>query len=112
MELHVGGLPFKLSEKALSELFEAYGQVVSVKIIIDRRTGQSKGYGFVEMDSQATADAAIAALNGCQVLDRNISVQPAGQKPVHTGPKPKSKYDIISEKYAEQKNARKKKWDR
>lgn len=74
MNIFVGSLPFSLDEADLKESFEAYGQVDSVKIIIDRATGRSKGFGFVEMPDAEQAQKAIAELNGATVGGRSIVV--------------------------------------
>ena len=63
-KLYVGNLSFDVDSKSLEQLFAAYGQVESASVINDRQTGQSKGFGFVEMSSAAEANAAIAALDG------------------------------------------------
>src|SRR5665647_3819562 len=74
MNLYVGSLPFKISESELKELFKEYGEVTSVKIIIDKYSGKSKGFGFVEMLNEAEAKKAIKELNGAEVQGRNIIV--------------------------------------
>jgi len=65
-KLYVGNLNYRTYEGSLQTLFEAYGNVVSVKIITDRDSGQSKGFGFVEMGSDEEAQAAIAGTNGAE----------------------------------------------
>ncbi len=80
MNIFVGSLPFKLEEADLKELFEAFGEVTSVKIINDRETGRSKGFGFVEMTDDEAAKKAIADLNGSEVAGRNIVVNQAEDK--------------------------------
>ena len=80
MNIFVGSLPFKIEEADLKELFEAYGEVISVKIINDRETGRSKGFGFVEMAEDEAAKKAIADLNGSEVAGRNIVVNQAEDK--------------------------------
>lgn len=76
-KMFVGGLPYEMTELQLSELFKACGQVVSAKVIKDRDTGLSKGFGFVEMGTDAEAAAAIAKLNSCTVGTRRIIVNEA-----------------------------------
>ena len=76
-KLYVGNLPFSATEETLSEKFAAHGRVESVKLISDRETGQSKGFGFVEMSSDAEANAAIAALNGADFDGRALKVNEA-----------------------------------
>ena len=80
MNIFVGSLPFKIQEADLRELFEAYGEVNSVKIINDRETGRSKGFGFVEMADDEAGKKAIADLNGSEVAGRNIVVNQAEDK--------------------------------
>jgi RNA recognition motif-containing protein len=80
MNIFVGSLPFKIQEADLRELFEAYGEVNSVKIINDRETGRSKGFGFVEMADEEAGKKAIADLNGSEVAGRNIVVNQAEDK--------------------------------
>ena len=80
MNIFVGSLPFKLEEADLKELFEAYGEVSSVKLINDRETGRSKGFGFVEMSDDEAAQTAITALNGSEVGGRTIAVSQAEER--------------------------------
>ncbi|MDR4468041.1 MAG: RNA-binding protein [Nitrospira sp.] len=63
-KLYVGGLPYSVTEQQLTDTFGAHGTVASAKIIADKFTGQSRGFGFVEMSSDAEAQAAITALHG------------------------------------------------
>ncbi|MGE0087442.1 MAG: RNA recognition motif domain-containing protein [Desulfococcaceae bacterium] len=77
MNIYVGNLSYKLTEDRLKVMFEEFGKVDSVKVLMDRFTGKSKGFGFVEMPSNSEADQAIKALNGKFVDDRNIKVNPA-----------------------------------
>ncbi|MFC1670180.1 RNA recognition motif domain-containing protein [Spirochaetota bacterium] len=78
--IYVGNLPYSLSEDSLRQLFEEYGEVVSSKIISDRNTGRSKGFGFVEMSESSSGDEAIEKLNGTEVDGRNIRVNKARPK--------------------------------
>jgi len=80
MNIFVGSLPFKLEEADLKELFEAYGEVSSVKLINDRETGRSKGFGFVEMPDDESAQTAITALNGSEIGGRTIAVSQAEER--------------------------------
>jgi len=66
-----------MKEEELKQAFSKFGQVLSVKIITDRRTGKSKGYGFVEMDSEADASEAMSNLNGKELAGRNVKVNKA-----------------------------------
>ena len=77
MNIYVGNLPYSINESELAELFEGFGSVARVNVIIDRETGRSKGFGFVEMDDQAEAEAAIEALNGSDMSGRPIRVNEA-----------------------------------
>lgn len=74
MNIYVGSLHFKMNEAELKEIFEEYGEVTSAKIIIDKYSGKSKGFGFVEMPNDTEARKAIEELNGAQVSGRNIIV--------------------------------------
>src|SRR5215203_3584691 len=76
-KLYVGNLSYQVDSSELEQLFGAHGQVVSAQIINDRDTGRSKGFGFVEMSSDAEAQAAIAALNGQQHGGRALTVNEA-----------------------------------
>mgnify|MGYP000874303826 CR=1 FL=1 len=80
-KLYVGNLSYNTYENALRDLFAAYGQVDSVKIITDRDSGQSKGFCFVEMGSDAEAQAAIQGVNGREVDGRQLKVNEAMDKP-------------------------------
>lgn len=81
MRIYVGNLPYNSIESEIQELFEAHGGVESVQIIRDRDTGQSKGFGFVEMPNSAEAQAAIQALNGQPFHNRNMTVNEARPRP-------------------------------
>lgn len=74
MNIYIGNLPFNLGEEDLREIFEEYGEVASAKIIMDKFTGRSKGFGFVEMEDDAEANKAIEELNNAEVAGRNIKV--------------------------------------
>ena len=73
-KIYVGGLPYSATEQELSDLFGRHGAVASARIITDKFTGQSRGFGFVEMGTQQEAEGAIAALNGTQHMGRTITV--------------------------------------
>ncbi len=81
MNIFVGSLPFSIEEADLRESFEAYGAVDSVKIISDKFTGRSKGFGFVEMSNDDEAQKAIDELNGATVQGRAIVVNKSEPKP-------------------------------
>lgn len=76
-KIYVGNLPFTATSESLSELFGQFGKVDSSKIITDRDTGRSKGFGFVEMSDSAAADSAIAQLHGSDHGGRNLTVNEA-----------------------------------
>jgi cold-inducible RNA-binding protein len=76
-KLYVGGLPYSVTEGRLSELFAAHGTVDSANVISDKFTGQSRGFGFVEMSTSNEAQAAIQALNGTQFEGRSLTVNEA-----------------------------------
>ena len=76
-KLFVGSLPWSVDDQKLQEAFEKHGEVVSAKVILDRETGRSRGFGFVEMASQESADSAISALNNADLGGRNIVVNVA-----------------------------------
>jgi RNA recognition motif-containing protein len=114
MEIFVGSLPFKSTEKQVKELFEAYGSVNAVSIVIDKITRQNKGFGFVTMPTDTEAHNAIKALNNSVFMDRTIVVQVsesktnkpnAGKRPSNGGQK------TIAELYADMKAGKKKKWN-
>ncbi len=75
--LYVGNLSYNLGKNELEQMFAAHGTVVSAQVITDRDTGRSKGFGFVEMGSEAEAQAAISALNGKNLEGRNLTVNEA-----------------------------------
>jgi len=74
MNIYVGNLPYSIVEEDLKEIFEEYGEVASVKIISDKFTGRSKGFGFVEMEDNQEANKAIEELNNAELSGRNIKV--------------------------------------
>ena len=76
-KLYVGNLTYGVTDSTLAQLFEAHGTVQSAQVIMDRDTGRSKGFGFVEMGSDAEAQAAIQALNGKEVEGRALTVNEA-----------------------------------
>ena len=80
MNMYVSNLGFHVSESDLKTLFEAFGQVESAKVITDRETGRSRGFGFVEMSDEAASKKAIAELDGATVENRAISVSVAKPK--------------------------------
>jgi RNA recognition motif-containing protein len=79
-KLYVGNLPFSTTEDDLRELFSAHGEVSSASIVMDRETGRSRGFGFVEMGNDADATNAINAVNGQQIGGRALQVNEARPK--------------------------------
>lgn len=77
MNIYCGNLSHELTEEELWEAFQEFGQVTSAKIITDRYSGVSRGFGFVEMANKAEAEAAIAKLNGTELKGRRITVNVA-----------------------------------
>jgi len=77
MKLYVGNLSFQTSEGQLREMFEGFGPVSSASLVMDRDTGRPRGFGFVEMNDDAHAKAAMAALNGKNVDGRDLTVNEA-----------------------------------
>ena len=80
MNLYVGNLPYSLSEQDLEQVFAEIGSVVSAKIITDKYSGQSKGFGFIEMSSDDEAQQAISQINGKEVSGRKLIVNEAHEK--------------------------------
>jgi len=80
-KLYVGNLAYSVGDSDLQRLFEAHGTVASAQVIMDRDTGRSKGFGFVEMGSDAEAQAAITAMNGVEMEGRALTVNEARPKP-------------------------------
>lgn len=80
MNIFIGSLPYSIKEGELKEFFEEYGDVESVKIITDKFSGRSKGFGFVEMPDDEAAKMAIAKLNGAEISGRTIVVNEAHDK--------------------------------
>ena len=81
MNIYVGNLPFSVRDNELSDLFSEYGEVKSANVIMDRSSGLSKGYGFVEMDDNNAAEEAIQYLNGKEVKGRELRVNEARPRP-------------------------------
>ena len=81
MDIYVGNLPYKADDKSLQELFSPHGAVTSARVISDKFSGESKGFGFVEMPDSTEANAAIEALNEKDFLGRNLRVNESRPKP-------------------------------
>jgi RNA recognition motif-containing protein len=84
MKIYVGNLPWRFSDQELNDLFARVGTVQSAKVITDRETGRSRGFGFVEM-SQADGERAISELNGTQVQNRALRINEANERPPRSG---------------------------
>jgi RNA recognition motif-containing protein len=80
MNMYVSNLGFHFSDDNLRKLFEPFGQVTSAKVITDRETGRSRGFGFVEMSSDSDASTAMGKLNGKEIEGRALSVTVAREK--------------------------------
>jgi cold-inducible RNA-binding protein len=85
MNIYVGNLSFEVTDDDLRQLFSAHGEVESASVVKDRFSGESRGFGFVEMPAKKDADAAIAALNGTDVKGRTITVNEAKPKAPKSG---------------------------
>ncbi|MFG0274566.1 MAG: RNA recognition motif domain-containing protein [Phycisphaerales bacterium] len=77
MKLYVGNLPFSTTEDRLREIFEEHGEVASASLVMDRETGRPRGFGFIEMNDDSQAKAAIEALNGQNIDGRDLTVNEA-----------------------------------
>ncbi|HLY70306.1 MAG TPA: RNA-binding protein [Puia sp.] len=80
MKIFVGGLPFDMDDQEFKEIFEDYGTVSSAKVIQDRDTGKSRGFGFVEYIEKSSAENAIARLNGGELEGRKLTVNVAAER--------------------------------
>ena len=79
-KLFIGSLSFEVTDMDLEDLFKAHGEVLSARVIMDRDTGRSRGFGFVEMSADESAQSAIDALNGAEIKGRPINVSIAREK--------------------------------
>jgi cold-inducible RNA-binding protein len=84
-KIYVGGLPYATTDAQLQEIFSAHGTVESARVITDKFTGRSRGFGFVEMASQEEAQKAIQALNGTDLDGRNLTVNEARPQEKRSG---------------------------
>lgn len=87
MDIYVGNLSYDSTDDDLKGLFEQHGQVTSVRVVTDRETGRSKGFGFVEMPDQQEAQKAIEAINGNDFQGRPLRVNESQPKPRFDGPR-------------------------
>ena len=85
MNLYVGNLSWTMTEDDLRNLFEQYGTVTSIKIVKDRETGRSKGFGFVEMENDTEAQNALSSLYDKEILGRKIVINEAQERPAKPG---------------------------
>ena len=81
MDIYVGNLPYQADDQKLQELFAQHGTVTSARVIVDKFSGESKGFGFVEMPDNTEAEAAIQALNEQDFMGRNLRVNESQPKP-------------------------------
>ncbi len=81
MDIYVGNLPYDATDSDLQQLFEKFGTVSSARVVADRETGRSKGFGFVEMNDRAEAEKAIAGINGTEMNGRALRVNESQPKP-------------------------------
>ncbi len=84
-KIYVGGLPFSTTDGQLQEMFSAHGTVESARVITDKFTGKSRGFGFVEMSSGGEAQKAIEALNGTDIEGRTLTVNEARPQEKRSG---------------------------
>ena len=84
-KLYVGGLPYSVTDDKLQEIFSPHGTVESARVITDRMTGRSRGFGFVEMSSQAEAEEAIQKMNGTDLEGRSLTVNEAKPQQERSG---------------------------
>lgn len=80
MNIYVGNLSYRMNDRDLEELFSKFGAVKSAKVIMDRETGRSKGFGFIEMEDSSAGAAAIEALNGNESEGRTLRVNEAKER--------------------------------
>ena len=90
MNIYVGNLSYKMTDEDLGKLFKTFGSVSECKVVLDRDSGRSKGFGFVEMPNQAEGEEAIKQLDGKEIDERNIKVNVA--KPKNDKPRRRQRY--------------------
>src|SRR6476661_6867914 len=83
--IYVGNLPYTADNEQLAQLFSAFGEVIEAAVVMDRETGRSKGFGFVQMANEGDARNAIASLNGTMFGNRTIRVNEAQPRPERSG---------------------------
>ena len=84
-KLYVGGLPYAVTDQRLEEVFSEHGTIESARVVTDRDTGRSRGFGFVEMENQSEAESAISALNGTDLDGRTLTVNEARPREDRSG---------------------------
>jgi RNA recognition motif-containing protein len=92
MKIYVGNLSYQVTEQEMKSAFSQYGEVTSSSIIHDRATGQSRGFGFVEMPVRSDAERAVKELNGAPLKGRNLRVNEARQKEDRPAGRPRRSY--------------------
>ena len=85
MDIYVGNLPYTYGNQDLEALFAPHGQVASARVVMDRETQRSRGFGFVEMPNQTEAEAGIRELNGREINGRDLTVNPSKPREGGTG---------------------------
>jgi len=90
MKIYVGNLSYKMTDEEMEKLFAAFGSVTESKVIMDRESGRSKGFGFIEMTNQEEGEEAIKQLDGKEIDGRNIKVNVA--KPKENKPRRRERY--------------------
>jgi RNA recognition motif-containing protein len=93
VKLYVGNLAYSTTEQELQDAFARFGQVVSVAIIVERNTGRSKGFGFVEMNTQEEANDAIQGMNSAQLGGRTLKVNEAHPRRERDSRRPRRRDD-------------------
>ncbi|NKB82161.1 MAG: RNA-binding protein [Nitrospirales bacterium] len=84
-KIYVGGLPYEVDDQQLNDLFSTHGAITSARVITDKFTGRSRGFGFVEMSSEGEAQTAISALHGTELEGRTLTVNEARPQEPRTG---------------------------
>jgi RNA recognition motif-containing protein len=92
MNIFIAGLSYSINDSDLRDLFSEYGEISSAKVIMDKATGRSKGYGFVELEDNAAGQKAIEELNGAEYDGRTISVSEARPR-TEGGDRPRRSFD-------------------
>ena len=89
-KLYIGNLSYSTSDESMRAAFEKFGEVASAQVVMDKMTGRSRGFGFVEMVNDADADKAIAEMNGQDLDGRSLKIDEA--KPMSSGPRPARRF--------------------